>query len=62
MVPTLILLFFYVYRLVLSLKSKTVVRSFAFPPHGNTLVGACDDGCFLWRIDDMLDKSNDKPR
>ncbi|KAK3730817.1 hypothetical protein QZH41_009933 [Actinostola sp. cb2023] len=46
---------------LLTLKSRTVVRSFAIPPHGNTLVGACDDGCFFWKIDEM-DKNNEKSR
>ncbi|XP_032220386.1 leucine-rich repeat and WD repeat-containing protein 1 isoform X2 [Nematostella vectensis] len=48
-------------KLLLTLKSRTIVRFFAFAPHGMVVVGACDDGCYLWKLADM-DPTNDKPR
>ena len=48
-------------RQLLTLKSKSIVRYFDVPPHGLTLVGGCDDGCFLWRLTD-LETTNEKTR
>ena len=47
-------------RLLLTLKSRSIVRLFSIPPHGKVVVGGCDDGCYLWNLYDGSSDQGDK--
>ncbi|KAJ7387916.1 Leucine-rich repeats and WD repeat domain-containing protein 1 [Desmophyllum pertusum] len=47
-------------QLLLTLRSRSIVRLFSIPPHGKVVVGGCDDGCYLWKLFDSKDDKVDK--
>ena len=42
-------------RKLLTLKASNIVRQIVVLPHGKILVGSCDDGCYVWNIDNIDD-------
>ena len=48
------------FRLLLTLKSRSIVRLFSIPPHGKVVVGGCDDGCYIWKLYDGSSDKSDK--
>eukprot|EP00795_Rhopilema_esculentum_P016021 gene16021-7364_t len=38
---------------LLTLKSSNIVRQIVVIPHGRIMVGSCDDGCYVWNIDNV---------
>ena len=51
---------FPIFRLLLTLKSRSIVRLFSIPPHGKVVVGGCDDGCYVWKLFDGKSQKGDK--
>ena len=49
-----------IFRLLLTLKSRSIVRLFSIPPHGKVVVGGCDDGCYVWKLFDGKSNKGDK--
>lgn len=50
-------------KLLLTLKSRSIVRLFSIPPHGKVVIGGCDDGCYMWKLyDGSADKSDKKDK
>lgn len=47
-------------KLLLTLKSRSIVRLFSIPPHGKVVVGGCDDGCYIWKLYDGSSDKSDK--
>lgn len=47
-------------KLLLTLKSRSIVRLFSIPPHGKVVVGGCDDGCYMWKLYDNSGDNEDK--
>lgn len=47
-------------KLLLTLKSRSIVRLFSVPPHGKVVVGGCDDGCYMWKLFDNSTDQGDK--
>lgn len=47
-------------QLLLTLKSRSIVRLFSIPPHGKVVVGGCDDGCYVWNLFDSETDKGDK--
>lgn len=52
--------FYFLRRLLLTLKSRSIVRLFSIPPHGKVVVGGCDDGCYVWNLFDSETDKGDK--
>jgi len=42
-------------RKLVTLKASNIVRQIVVVPHGKVLVGSCDDGCYVWNIDNIDD-------
>ena len=51
-IPDFICLLF-CFRKLLTLKAGNIVRQIVVVPHGNSLVGSCDDGCYVWNISNV---------
>lgn len=50
-------------KLLLTLKSRSIVRLFSIPPHGKVVVGGCDDGCYVWKLfENSADKGDKKDK
>lgn len=47
-------------QLLLTLRSRSIVRLFSIPPHGKVVVGGCDDGCYVWKLFDGKSHKGDK--
>lgn len=56
----MIYVFLFLCRLLLTLKSRSIVRLFSIPPHGKVVVGGCDDGCYVWNLFDSETDKEDK--